>query len=45
MKNSIKTAAIFTLTALAVLASGCQTLRGVGKDIESVGKKAEEVIK
>jgi predicted small secreted protein len=45
MQSKIKTATIITLTALAVLASGCNTVQGVGDDLKSAGKKGEEVIK
>ena len=44
MKNSIKTAVVATIAALAIGLSGCQTVQGAGKDIQKVGKKAEEVI-
>lgn len=45
MNNKFKSATIVTLTVLAVMASGCQTVQGAGKDIQTVGKKAEEVIR
>ena len=48
MSNKLRNTTVITLTALtalAVLASGCQTVQGVGKDIQTVGKKAEEVVK
>lgn len=45
MSSKIKTMTVITLTALAVLASGCNTIQGVGDDIKSAGKKGEEVIK
>ena len=43
MRDIVKTGVAFTLTAFAVLASGCNTVDGVGEDLESVGDKAEEV--
>lgn len=34
----------FTLLLLALSLMACNTVQGVGRDIESVGKKGEEVI-
>lgn len=45
MSNTIKTKVVATLAILAIGLSGCQTVQGVGKDIQTVGKKAEEVVK
>ncbi|WP_154813684.1 entericidin A/B family lipoprotein [Hellea balneolensis] len=46
MKNSpAKTLAIFAVTGLTLLASACNTIEGVGQDLESAGDKAEEVTK
>jgi len=46
MKNSItKKIAIFTVTGLTLLASACNTIEGVGQDLESAGDKAEEITK
>ncbi len=33
------------LAATAVLISGCNTVKGLGRDIESVGKAGEDAIK
>jgi len=46
MKNSpAKKLTIFAVTSLALLASACNTLQGVGQDLESAGDKAEEITK
>ena len=45
MSDKLKTAAVVTIAVLAIGLSGCQTVQGVGKDIQTVGKKAEEVVK
>jgi len=45
LKTNTKTAIITITAALAIGLSGCQTIQGVGKDIQTVGKKAEEVVK
>lgn len=46
MKNSTtKRITAFVICALAFTASACHTVEGVGKDLESVGDKAEEVTK
>lgn len=42
MKN-LKLIIVYIVTALAVLASGCNTVQGVGQDLENVGKKTSEV--
>lgn len=38
--------AVFAILAssIAITASACNTVKGVGQDIESVGRKGEEVI-
>lgn len=33
-----------TLGALALTATGCNTVKGLGRDIESVGQKGEDVL-
>ena len=33
------------ILAAAILVSGCATVKGVGRDIESVGKAGQDVIK
>jgi len=46
MKNpSAKQITAFIVTGVALIASGCNTLQGVGQDLESAGDKAEEVTK
>ncbi len=39
-----KTTLALALTAFAVTATGCNTVKGLGRDIESVGRTGEEVI-
>jgi len=39
-----KTLLAATLAALTVTTAGCNTVKGLGRDIESVGQKGEEVI-
>jgi len=39
-----KTAFSITLATLAIAATGCNTVQGLGRDIESVGREGEEVI-
>ncbi len=34
-----------TLGSLVAVTAACNTVKGVGRDIESVGQKGEEVIK
>lgn len=36
--------ALFALVALSMSAAACNTVQGLGEDIESVGRKGEEVI-
>lgn len=36
-------AALMTLLAATLLATGCNTVRGVGRDVQSVGKTVEKV--
>ena len=46
MKNSLTNkAALIIVTGLTFMASACNTIEGVGKDLESAGDKAEEVTK
>jgi predicted small secreted protein len=43
MNPSLKRIALFLLTAMAlVFASGCQTSKGFGKDVEKLGDKIQE---
>ena len=42
-KTAYITAALITLSAM--FATGCNTIEGVGEDLESAGDKAEEVTK
>lgn len=36
---------VLALTATALMVSACNTVKGLGRDIESVGKAGEEVVK
>lgn len=46
MKNSLgKKALLVIVTGLTLVASACNTIEGVGQDLESAGDKAEEVTK
>lgn len=45
MNTNPKTVIITSIAVLAIALTGCQTVQGVGKDIQTVGKKAEEVVK
>lgn len=36
--------AILAMTATALLVAGCNTVKGLGRDIESVGKAGEKVV-
>lgn len=47
MTTSLSHKAVLALTMGAVMAltTACNTVKGVGRDIESVGQKGEEVIK
>ena len=36
--------AVLAMTATALLVTGCNTVKGLGRDIESVGKAGEEVV-
>lgn len=38
-----KKAAFLALIAGAVLLSACNTVKGIGRDVESVGRKVEDV--
>jgi entericidin A len=37
--------AILAMMTTALLVTGCNTVKGLGRDIESVGKAGEEVVK
>lgn len=41
---SKRAAALIALASLSLGAAACNTVQGLGEDIESVGKKGEEVI-
>ncbi|MDA8708448.1 entericidin A/B family lipoprotein [Hellea sp.] len=46
MKTSLsKKIVLFTVTGLTLLASACNTIEGVGKDIESSGGAIEDAAK
>lgn len=40
-----KNAALLVLAALALSTAACNTVKGVGKDIQSVGEAGEKAIK
>jgi len=43
MNSSLKRLALLLLTATAIaLATGCQTSKGFGKDVEKLGDKIQE---
>jgi predicted small secreted protein len=37
--------AVIAVAATALLITGCNTVKGLGRDIESVGQAGEEVVK
>jgi predicted small secreted protein len=37
--------AVIAVAATALLFTGCNTVKGLGRDIESVGQAGEEVVK
>jgi len=37
--------AVIAVAATALLVTGCNTVKGLGRDIESVGQAGEEVVK
>ncbi len=41
---SRRSLAILAASSLAVTASACNTVKGAGEDIESVGERGEEII-
>ena len=43
-KSTQKTVLAFVLGALTVTTAACNTVKGVGRDIESVGQAGEDVI-
>ena len=46
MKHSLaKQITAFIIIGLAILASGCNTIKGAGQDIESTGEAIEEAAK
>jgi predicted small secreted protein len=45
MKNAFKWVGMATITLAAMSVTACNTVQGAGKDIESAGKKIEEVAK
>jgi len=45
MKNLLKTATIGLFTAVALLTTACNTVQGVGQDIESTGKAIDKAAK
>jgi|GEM_PF-2496403 len=44
-QSKLKRATAFALTAAALLATACNTVQGVGQDLESAGEKAGEITK
>ena len=45
MDNLKKPIVVSVVTALTLLAAACNTVEGVGQDVESVGEKVEESAK
>ena len=45
MKFNSKKIAAVCIAGLALVATACNTMEGVGKDLESAGDKAQEVTK
>ena len=41
----LRRSTILFLAATAILISGCNTVKGLGRDIESVGKAGQDAIK
>lgn len=44
LKNRKRDTAILALIAASLLMSACNTVKGLGRDIESVGRSGEEAI-
>lgn len=44
MKHSKRQTALLALIAMSLLMTACNTVRGLGRDIESVGRSGEEAI-
>lgn len=44
-QSKLKRATAYALIAAAMLATACNTVEGVGQDLESAGDKAQEVTK
>lgn len=41
--KALKTSLFYSVFATCLFATGCNTVQGVGEDIQSVGKKTAEV--
>lgn len=41
--KTLKTALIYSLFSTCLLATACNTVQGVGQDLQSVGEKTSEV--
>jgi predicted small secreted protein len=44
-RNMTRKWAVIAVTATALLVTGCNTVKGLGRDIESVGEAGEKVVK
>jgi predicted small secreted protein len=42
MKNTMKTLRVFILAVLAIASAACNTMQGLGKDIEKGGQAIEK---
>lgn len=43
MKKFVKTATIAVFTTAALLSTACNTVQGIGQDTESVGKEIDKI--
>lgn len=41
-KHTQQLVLLFCLTAIALVSAGCNTMHGVGKDVENAGEKIQE---
>jgi predicted small secreted protein len=44
-RNMTRKWAVIAVAATALLVTGCNTVKGLGRDIESVGEAGEKVVK
>ena len=45
MKNITRLMTVAIITSFALTATACNTIQGVGEDLNSAGQKAEEITK